>query len=814
MNPSPKNIQLMRWRLLGKELRQLLPIFAAVPFALAAFLTLVSGLSLPRELAYQLPGIIFSLGAVGVLVSQEKEQRSLNWLAALPIPALEIVRGKLWAGISGVVLVWLASIVISLVLQPLFPVENGVRAWLLCLLINVYILLVGLAIVWRLESLFASLLILLLVAFVPGGLAHFIDHFVFPASITNSVSDAPLFISYLSFGTIALHLVHRWGQRALTATPTSAPSFDWSWLPYQVSANFSIRAQLMSPAGGLIWQVSRQNRWGFAAVGLILLGSAVLYLFEATALQNRSIWWALLAAWGVSCLGVITFGSDSYRNRVRFLADRGISSWQVWWTRQLVAVSMLSAYCLLLISMTAYADVFSPWSWSIVGQKAVYALVLMLSVYALSQWLGQQIQSVILATVVVPPAAFGVVGMMLWLLDRLGIDWLFLGVLVVVSLFATWWATPNWMDRRLGFRSTANQVAVAAVLLLLAGGIVALPLWTPPRVDPAIVAEMEAFFQRHWRELGNRQVGFGYRDSESIQIFAQRQTIDEESLGVANDFPAALVKELERIEKDLAASDRALTSYLYTSDGLSLELFSKLVAKGKMADAERKSLFNRIMRAHFQLTRRVRQSSQVSDQDTADVGEIWLLQQMLDSDIRQLLDDPLYNEIATYLADDQARQIARCDSVISFWNDLERHELSIWQSRHDRADKYSGIFVRWEPRLTAALTNHQMKSRAVELMELLWTISTGPVPISDETLRNLARNRHVAEMRYGIGPLGPHFRVDDAEKTIAGFTSLRHVWGLPGRNWRAGWETQAKQLQLRVANEPALRTDQSEGAIE
>ena len=50
-----------------------------------------------------------AVGAGALLVGQEKELRTLQWLASLPIAASSIVRVKLGAGLAGLLLLWLFS---------------------------------------------------------------------------------------------------------------------------------------------------------------------------------------------------------------------------------------------------------------------------------------------------------------------------------------------------------------------------------------------------------------------------------------------------------------------------------------------------------------------------------------------------------------------------------------------------------------------------------------------------------------------------------------------------------------------------------
>ncbi|MDP1564495.1 MAG: hypothetical protein Q8M16_24200, partial [Pirellulaceae bacterium] len=782
MNSNTANLKLMRWRLLGKELRQLLPVFAATPVALVAFLFLVPTIGklspirsgLPWELAYQLPGVVFSLGAVGLLVCQEKEQRSLTWLAALPIRALDIVYGKLWAGIVGVILVWSASVLTSVLLQPFFPVENDISQWLLCLVVDLYILIVGLAIVWRLESTFASIFLLLVMAFVPAGVAQGIDNIIFPGARVAAQSDfnthVLLWICYLTLGIVALFLVRRWGLRALTATPTYAADFDRAWLPYRVSSSIPKRRHLMSPSTGLTWQMLRQNSWALAAIGVVFLFS--LGQLAANWLDHSNTI-ALIAALAASWLGVLTFGGDAFKHQIRFLAERGVSPAKVWWTRHLVPLSMLSMYGILALAVATLVLnkqivpqlSLQPRNYPITMANLFFLLMatlaFLLAVYSVSQWVGQRFQSVILAIVVIPPIAISTVAFTMTLLHWLGIETMFVGVLAIFPLVGTWWSMPAWMDRRLGFRSSVAQLGgAAAVVTLVLGTLIAWPHVMPLNINPVIAAEMHEFNVAQMRELIEGTRRSSYRNS-----VAPRLSIDDEAVRLKEDFRTSLFQDLSRVEQDLALSEYAVDIYLYQTDGFLLESLAELVPHWNIETAERTELFNRVLRAHVQLLRRLRQNCRIPEQEIADIGEIWLLQQLLRPESNKMIEDQLYNEMVTYLADDGARQNARRRALVVARWELEQTEVSAWQSNAPL--EIAGLSVPWVLNgVTAASRNRQQNQKALELIEDLWVLAGKPYQTHDETLKRLAQNRQTPAINYGIGEQGKYYRVNDAAKVV------------------------------------------------
>ncbi|MEO8269896.1 MAG: ABC-2 transporter permease, partial [Aureliella sp.] len=97
-----------------KELRQLLPLVGLL-FIVGLLLQLLT-LVTPSDFEWRnaavvlgMPGL-FAAGAGALLVGQEKELHTFNWLRSLPVPPRDVVRTKLLAGLLGLLLVWLVSL--------------------------------------------------------------------------------------------------------------------------------------------------------------------------------------------------------------------------------------------------------------------------------------------------------------------------------------------------------------------------------------------------------------------------------------------------------------------------------------------------------------------------------------------------------------------------------------------------------------------------------------------------------------------------------------------------------------------------------
>ena len=102
------NRSLVLRRLCWKEFRQLLPLvlmLAAIGLVFQVLLLISESqdTSLTQNLFFSgLPGL-FAAGVGALLVGQERDNRTLYWMASLPIHGQDIIRVKFFAGIVGLV---------------------------------------------------------------------------------------------------------------------------------------------------------------------------------------------------------------------------------------------------------------------------------------------------------------------------------------------------------------------------------------------------------------------------------------------------------------------------------------------------------------------------------------------------------------------------------------------------------------------------------------------------------------------------------------------------------------------------------------
>ena len=93
-----------------KEVRQVLPlVWMQLGLGLCLqllFLLHPNRMFVPRFLVFAGMPSLFAVGAGVLLVGQEKERRTLDWLRSLPIAARDLVAVKLATGLVALIAVW------------------------------------------------------------------------------------------------------------------------------------------------------------------------------------------------------------------------------------------------------------------------------------------------------------------------------------------------------------------------------------------------------------------------------------------------------------------------------------------------------------------------------------------------------------------------------------------------------------------------------------------------------------------------------------------------------------------------------------
>jgi len=227
--------------------------------------------------------------------------------------------------------------------------------------------------------------------------------------------------------------------------------------------------------------------------------SGALFLFynfnkptEADLLLSILLPIGLVLSW----LGASVFGSDAYRQRINFLAQRGVAPGLIWWTRMILplgsVILCLTGFIFLLWLPPAYqpfrTDDLSVMDFSI-------AIVGVLTIFGFTQWFAQWTRSTLIGFCVAPAVAAMTVGYQIFVISGLEAPWWIFLPSFGVAMLATRVMIYPWMDGRFDWRYWTSHGA----LMLLALAIPLIPFlytWvTHPDMSPtmkqALTAEVE-----------------------------------------------------------------------------------------------------------------------------------------------------------------------------------------------------------------------------------------------------------------------------------------------------------------------------------
>ncbi len=803
-------------RLAFKEFRQLLPLLCILPFL--AFLSWILQSVLPflmnvegpkfMDLTYQLPAIFFAVGVGGLLVSDEKERQTLGWLLIFPVSPQEILRSKLVVALGGLGLVWLLGFLAALLFRPFVPVSFSGLEWVSAITLSLFVLLASIAIAWHMDDFLKSVLILLAFAYVPTLLGNIAGAlFVSQSTAMRAAAQTDQMLSYwvVVFQTLfcvpAAYLAWRGGIRHLSATklpPTSKMTLALQLRPPLVDTS---RWRTASLAMALSWQHARQN-------SILWLGLVVLYLVSLGLILNvmgrpagsiaaqASVGY-LLAVLATGWLGMSTFHSDYWGNRIQFLADRGVSPGLIWQTRQHGPLLILVVFCApILASLLATFGTNVHRSVELLPVMGSI-LVGLLWVYAIGQWLGQSIKSSVLTASLLPFMSLIVLFYFWFSVLMLETPWWLMLLIAVLIMAFTWFQAKAGLQLGRTRRFWIPQLGLILAILVLPWLSLLWLHWSLPQMNPATRAEIRAFAATIPKISNDQQIF-------TISLLAPPQTQHIMHNQAAPASPMSLF-DLDLIEANATDAIGNLEIQQGELRGLADEwtfafsLANLLVTKATQEnDSQAKRLYNKIVLLHQSLISYFRANPHDYMHHYTDEIEIWLLRQLLDENSAALIEDEVYNRVVEVLHDQEARRHARRQAVV-----IQHYGLRNMQRGLINLDSTLYHFRRFyrsitDPSFSSGELSYSERvkqiARQEEVLEHLWHLSAERSEASPERLAKLAAAWNVQPALVGQGPDGKYYRTDDARQFFRTNDRPPHL----GTQWAAGWEKQAAELKPRL----------------
>lgn len=785
------NNRLVIQHLWWKELRQLVPMLVFLP-TIATLLTIIILATSETNRFYWSAGVViflgmpglFAVGAGALLVGQEKELRTIEWLTSLPIRPATIVRIKTATAVFGLFILWIiCGLYFLWQNRPESPGPDDEHFWVWPAN-SLFILFAGLALAWKSKSSLVALLLVVPIAAVPYVLAVIVHQIVFHENRFGKDPSAVTVVTVqLICSAIALFLVDRVGRRALLPQRVhSARSYlrFASQGDQRGEALTTSYGVTQSPFPALIWQFARQSRALLVGTSLMLaFASVVLVPYDQTQRDTAVSLAMLMSYLAVSWLGVSVFQSDSVHQRIRFLADRGVSPTLVWLTRQAVPAAVITT---ILIGTFLFAVLVEPRglrSSGSLGAIVMLPVALMFVIYSFSQWVGQVITSPIVSMIAAPLISMVPFAFNAYTVSMLDAPLMLVPIATCLPLVATFLLTRRWMDRRFGPRYWFMQAGFAAAIFLIPVMPHIAALVQEPGMSRQVQAQLNAVarsshaFRRTPIELVlNRDT----REQRRFESFVQ----------VWNDQLESAELQLSRTSAPIGYSSSRLIQQVYA---INLLLGMSIEQNDKDIDQEKLNAYRRSFSMLSDFVVRMRESPQIVDQDFADLIEIALLRQMRRRGVRVLLGEERYWLIAKRLADKSARREARIRAVALSWVEYEKRTRSSGYAPYDFGGyELQGGGDGWDVRSGKTLMDRRVSRRAQNLWDLA-KFDGDEVP--RERLLRIANDWGRSPAEYGLGSIANHYRVDDADVTLGSNLTVSKA---VASQWYAGWEVQASEL--------------------
>ncbi len=739
--------------LLCKEAKQLAPLFialAACGFVMHLLARLGNEYRYIHAVSLIMVPLLFSIGAGPMLVSQEKEQRTLGWIGSLPVNPRSIIFSKYVVCVAGLVLAWIVSVAMTWMLSSSFSISFGLKqVEPLAFISGTFsVLSLGFALTWMFSSAVSSLVALV----VASSVAAIFGKIALTAIV--SIKDSSLEnVGLVLFGLVMAVATIFYGPRVLVAPAESVLAFSGTRQRRNRHPQ-KARAELwtLTPSSSLIWQIGRQNTFLWSGLLLVFVMSGFLFFslsFNAPSPADISLAIVLPIGLTLSWLGASVFGSDAYRGRINFLAQRGVAPRAIWWTRMILplGIIILGLIGFTSLQMLPIDDGLGESPRLDVPLVAVGVL----TIFGFTQWFAQWTRSTLIGFCVAPAIAAMIIGYQSFAIFSLQAPfWIFL-LSFGVAMLATRIMICPWMDRRFDWRYWTSHGA----MLLLALVIPLIPFLYTWATYPDMPSDLKRSLSAEVKEYQEspRPASLDLKSNNLAPNVGDKTAESSDVVSAVSERIDAMEQELRSTEGPVGLPGNAIAM---TADLLSLRMDAVLDSK-QPDDRAQKDIqrYRQVIVLLDNLVRRLRLSERLKEQNYADVIERWLVSELGKPGRRAIFTDQQYARMVAGLADQDARNQARRRAVVMTWN----------ESRSSRR-----IFSKRKADVAVA---------TAELLEQLE--SSVPRPV-----------RYQSELEHvGLGVYSVSLPTD-------------------GLLWHRPWETQAKQMAQALKSTSAVEGDNDE----
>ncbi|WP_372721080.1 hypothetical protein [Novipirellula sp.] len=660
-------------QLLWKDLITLRPLAIAVVAGILLFqLFITAGQFIfsdvqfdidPYLLVWILMPNLMAMGTPAMLVGNEEEARTFQWLRTLPVRWQRIVDVKFLVGLAGLLTIWaVASLVMAIAVLLIDDASSPMADDVLhpigvtrLLFFSVLLLICGFITAYLVRSPMGGLILLvpviLLASWFAVGVVQTIlfGHFDVYGSLNNVSKSAIQKSAIFALGYLfVLWCIQRLlGRRRLVSVERAPLLVSHEIVrPYQPPIEQVLKRP--SRVYALLWQQLEQTKWFLGM--LTFAGFVVLFAwYISPQRQDAHIQILAQVALGVisSWLGALAFYGDTVRGRSVYFADHGVRPSMIWGTR----IGPPLVCCLFLAGVGVWMS----------GGASMAAILF--AAFAFGQ----------LAATVTPRATLGLLTAPLYPAFSLSILAPFFGLypnyiytvifIFPVLLLATWRISSRWLEQRRDVWFQWTVIAFVLIAFVTPMVIVAgLRYSSMPSIDSNWRAEMSQ------RSLAIAKMQTKFEQDEfsktvSVSIFAPDYR--EPDFGNLNERLLAELEDLQEIGDEVKygeinalfrIEEILLRQQGWTVDEIAEMKRNALKVLATWADVVRKKATHGASTLY-----------QVSS--VADFSEEYLLRYV---DTIQGTDEQI-SEIVSRIPDEELRRRSRTVALLQAWDDYQRH---------------------------------------------------------------------------------------------------------------------------------------------
>jgi ABC-2 family transporter protein len=654
-------------------------------------------------LLLQLMPCFFASGVGALLVSLEKEQRTISWLSSLPIASSQILRAKFFVSLASLAVFWLACVLVTVVVERGLPSEwvfprDGGYALHLSVINSIFLTLLGIATAWRWQTPLVALAMIVPLA----TMGQLVLMAIQGLSRETRLPDYLIAVTYLCYSGLALWYGWRSGQAYLKSRPQGFMGQSMlQRFERTGSRGHLLNSKPQGLAATLVWQFSLQNR--MIVVAIIALCALPLLLLAIHAARGNVAVVAIAAWLVVSWLGASVFQSDSVHQRIKFLAERGVAPSTVWWTRQIIPLGLLAVAS--IIAAVLVWVISHEQSQASQPNNRSYPLMMLgipagLLAHAIAQWLGQLVRSPIVSLILAPAVTFSAAAYLAFAIFEIGVPYWILLAPLPIAFIATRVMTQPWMDGRIGLKYLLSHsafllVAVLLPLMPLLGTYFTYPgmpsgvaqrFLVEARTHPVMSSPFEVVLPARKPSIPENQYLSGMAEAgfaEGAEVVTEDGLENQplfgnggEPLGASLGLATAATEQrplgfVEHIKQNVASIEAQLasrTGAISWSQAVGFLSAEAVLTRAQLdldpTNEASKERFQTAARMLVDIVKRLRMSYRLIDQEFADRLEKWMYQQVTAKDGRALLGEANWSAATTLLSDKAGRMAARRHAIV------------------------------------------------------------------------------------------------------------------------------------------------------